>query len=674
MIIRLWGTRGSIPVSSPHTARFGGATACIEVRKDSGERLILDAGSGIHALGDGMSHEAPTECAICISHLHWDHIMGLTCFAPLYDPAQKLTLYGAATPKPFYQSIRGLFDETYFPVPWDSLPHRDIVEFCPGKEFTACGMAIKTCPTCHPGSCMAFRVEADGWTFVYTGDHECSDAKATERLLDFMAGADVALVDGHFFLNDYATHKGWGHSAIEHWPKPLADRGVKHCIFTHHAPTHTDSELQNAINALRDHCRHLPITLQLAREGMRITAEGGAMEPGEEHLKNADAELFDFFQRISHFSDTNLVLDSILEQARSLTMADAGTIYLVENNHLVFSYTANDTLFPGSEANKHIYLKSELPIDTKSIAGFTASTGRVLNIPDVRAIAPSEPYSFNESFDKATGYRTISMLTLPFMDAYGRLLGVLQLINSKHRNTVRPFTPAMVQAANRLVMLAVTALDRAHMANDLILRMLRTSSLRDPRETASHVRRVGAMAAEIYHRWAERHHIRFEELRTTKGRIRMAAMLHDVGKVGIPDAVLKKNGRLTPEERSIMETHSALGAELFTDARIDVDQMARSIALHHHQKWNGQGYTGSDKYPLLAGEDIPLEARITAIADVYDALISRRCYKEPWSKEDAVAVLRKDAGSHFDPELIDVFMEIRDVIDAICKRYADTED
>ncbi len=673
MIIRLWGTRGSTPVSSPLKMRFGGSTACIEVRKDSGERLILDAGSGIQALGEDMSREAPTECAICISHLHWDHVLGLPHFAPLYNPAQQLTLYGVAAPKSFEQSIRGLFDTAYYPVPWNSLPHRDIVEFIPGKEFTTCGMTVRTCPTTHPGGCVAFRVEADGWTFVYTGDHECNDVQATTRLLDFMAGADVALVDGHFFLKDYAIHKGWGHSAIEHWPKLLADRDVKHCIFTHHAPTHTDSELQNAINALHDKFRDLPITLQLAHEGMRITAEGGAMENGEEHLKNADAKIFDFCQRISHFSDINLVLDSILEQARSLTMADAGTIYLVENDHLVFSYTANDTLFPGSEANKHIYLKSELPIDTKSIAGFVACTGRALNIPDVRAIAPSEPYSFNESFDNATGYHTISMLTLPFIDVNGRLLGILQLINSKYLDTVRAFTPSMVQASNHLVMLTVPALDRANMANDFILRMLRTSSLRDPRETASHVRRVGAMAAEIYHRWAERHHIRFEELRTTKGRIRMAAMLHDVGKVGIPDAVLKKKGRLTPEERAIMETHSALGAELFADARLDVDQMAHSIALHHHQKWNGHGYTGSEKYPLLAGEDIPLEARITAIADVYDALISRRCYKDAWSTEDAEAVLRKDAGSHFDPELVDVFMEIRDIIDAICKRYADAE-
>ena len=223
-------------------------------------------------------------------------------------------------------------------------------------------------------------------------------------------------------------------------------------------------------------------------------------------------------------------------------------------------------------------------------------------------------------------------------------------------------------------MLAGNSLERARLANDLILRMLRTASLRDPRETASHVRRVGAMAAEIYHRWAEKHGLSAEEIRAAKGRLRLAAMLHDVGKVGIPDAILKKPGRLTPEERRIMEKHAVMGARLFENATQDVDMLAHTIALHHHQKWNGSGYTGSDKHPLLSGTDIPLEARITAIADVYDALISRRCYKEAWDVKDALDILRNDAGSHFDPELVDVFMEIHDVITAICKRFPDLED
>ena len=123
-----------------------------------------------------------------------------------------------------------------------------------------------------------------------------------------------------------------------------------------------------------------------------------------------------------------------------------------------------------------------------------------------------------------------------------------------------------------------------------------------------------------------------------------------------------------------MEKHAVMGARLFENATQDVDVLAYTIALHHHQRWDGKGYTGSPEHPLLAATDIPLAARITAIADVYDALISRRCYKEAWDVKDAVDILRQDAGSHFDPELVDVFMEIHDVITAIHKRFPDQED
>ena len=677
MKIRLWGTRGSVPVPSPQMARYGGDTTCVEIRSDSGDRLILDAGTGIYALGDCMDHEVPTDCTICFSHAHWDHLQVLPHFKPLYNPSWRLSMRGPTLGGvPFSQSLLEIFDEKHFPVPWRELPQRPVLEFTPGEEFRVGDMTVKTCPTVHPGSCTAYRIEADGWSFVFTGDHECGDKPdnpAVERLLDFTAGADVVLADGHYFARDYALHRGWGHSAQEQWPAALAQRGVRHLIFTHYAPSYCDSELDKAFDSLRENCRSLSISLQMGCQGMLITSHGGETEEQEESLESINCKLCDFFHRISHFSDTNIVLDSVLNQARAMSNADAGTIYLVEDNKLVFSYAANDTLFPGSEANKYAYLNASLPLDTRSIAGFVACTGRALNIPDVRSISTNEPYSFNDAFDLSTGYRTVSMLTLPFTDVQNRILGVLQLINSMNNGRVQAFTPSMARYVGRMVMLAGNSLERARMANDLILRMLRTASLRDPRETASHVRRVGAMAAEIYHRWAEKHGLLSDEIRAAKGRLRLA-MLHDVGKVGIPDAILKKPGRLTPEERKVMEKHAVMGARLFENATQDVDVLAYTIALHHHQRWDGKGYTGSPEHPLLAATDIPLAARITAIADVYDALISRRCYKEAWDVKDAVDILRQDAGSHFDPELVDVFMEIHDVITAIHKRFPDQED
>lgn len=675
MKVRLWGTRGSIPISSPQMSRYGGDTTCIEVLSDAGDRLIIDAGTGIHSLGSYMDHEAPGPCTICFTHTHWDHIQGLPHFRPLYNPQWSITLYGthAAENASFEQSLLHVFNENNFPVHWKDLPPRAIKDFAPGDSFTVGTLTVRTCPTVHPGGCVAYRIEGDGWSFAFTGDHECDQHQGPERqaLLDFLAGADIVLADGHYFDHDYLPHKGWGHSSFSQWPEELALRKVKNLIYTHFDPSYSDNDLDDIADTLSSISN---IRCILGRQNMTITAKGGELDTLEDLPSDTSCALCDFFHHISRFSETNVVLDSILTQARSLSNADAGTIYLVENDELIFSYTQNDTLFPGSAANKFIYLNASLPLDSTSIGGFVACSGKALNIPDVRAIPASEPYTFNDNFDLTTGYRTVSMLTVPFTDAHDSPLGVLQLINSHKNGVPQPFSPGMIRVIGRLVMLAANSLERARTASDMILRMLKTSALRDPRETASHVRRVGSMAAEIYHHWAERHGLPREDVRYAKGQIRMAAMLHDVGKVGIPDAILKKPGPLTPEERKIIETHSALGAHLFNDATQGVEILARDIALHHHQKWDGTGYTGSPSVPQLSGEDIPLEARITAIADVYDALISRRCYKDAWSVAEAVDIIRKDAGRHFDPELVEVFLDIPDVIAAIHTRYPDTDE
>ena len=118
-----------------------------------------------------------------------------------------------------------------------------------------------------------------------------------------------------------------------------------------------------------------------------------------------------------------------------------------------------------------------------------------------------------------------------------------------------------------------------------------------------------------------------------------------------------------------MQTHAVQGAGLFRGSSRDIDKMAYDIALHHHANWDGSGYTGSPDIPSPAGEAIPFFARITKIVDVDDALISSRCYKEAWDPSRALDILHKDAGTHFDPELVDIFGGIQDVIQAIFNRY-----
>ena len=146
-----------------------------------------------------------------------------------------------------------------------------------------------------------------------------------------------------------------------------------------------------------------------------------------------------------------------------------------------------------------------------------------------------------------------------------------------------------------------------------------------------------------------------------------AAPMHDVGKIGIADHILSKPGSLNNEEWAVMRKHPEFGAEIIGDNASSILRMARIVALAHHEKWDGSGY------PLgLSGENIPLAARIVAIADVFDALTTMRPYKEAWSVDDAIADLQKDAGSHFDPQLVSKFVAVLPEILKVRASYAET--
>lgn len=146
----------------------------------------------------------------------------------------------------------------------------------------------------------------------------------------------------------------------------------------------------------------------------------------------------------------------------------------------------------------------------------------------------------------------------------------------------------------------------------------------------------------------------------------LASPMHDVGKIGVPDSILKKPGKLTPDEWALMQQHVHFGALILGDQDSELLQMAKTIALTHHEKWDGSGYPAG-----LAGEDIPLVGRITALADVFDALTSVRPYKRAWSLDEAVDYIRRERGRHFDPLLVDKLQQILPEFDRIKTFYAD---
>ena len=194
---------------------------------------------------------------------------------------------------------------------------------------------------------------------------------------------------------------------------------------------------------------------------------------------------------------------------------------------------------------------------------------------------------------------------------------------------------------------------QAHL--DTIRRLATAAEYRDD-DTGAHIHRIGDYCAVIA-----------RGLRLAPHEVEIlqhAAPIHDVGKIGIPDSILLKPARLTPEETDIMRQHTVIGHGILRGSSSELLQAGEVIALSHHEKWDGTGYPNG-----VAGDDIPLQCRICAVADVFDALTSRRPYKEPFSNDKAYGILREDRGSHFDPQAIDAFFEQLDEVEAAQERY-----
>lgn len=220
----------------------------------------------------------------------------------------------------------------------------------------------------------------------------------------------------------------------------------------------------------------------------------------------------------------------------------------------------------------------------------------------------------------------------------------------------------------------------------MIIRFLHIIEMKAPRENIAHTNRVSLYSLAIFDRYCQNNKIEDKEKTHYQAALRVASMLHDIGKVGIPEHILRKKGMLSEREVAIMQRHTWIGARLFLPITSFLDQIIYEVTLRHHENWDGTGYPGyidvATGSPLkinpgtgkaigLKGEEIPLSARIVSIADVYDVLSSRRVHKDAWKEDAVLTEITRNKGFKFQPELVDIFLDILPEIKKIKALYND---
>ncbi len=363
---------------------------------------------------------------------------------------------------------------------------------------------------------------------------------------------------------------------------------------------------------------------------------------------------------LSSENDLELLLDKIVKEARSFTNADGGSLYLRENNQLRFTVLQNDSLKRslGGRALKTMFGDIIIPISKKSISGYVAETGAPLNINDAYHLSANAPYSINKEVDKRDNYRTKSLLTVPMKNNSGEVIGILQLINAQDNGRIVKFKKSHEDLIMSLASQAAVAVQNAQLTEsikksnyDIMARLLTAAEYRDT-ETGNHIKRMSNYCAVIA-----------REMGMPKNEVELilyTSPMHDIGKIGIPDTILFKPGPLDPDERRIMERHTIIAGNIFNNPDNQITKACRIIALMHHEKWDGSGYPNG-----LRGDEIHIYGRIAALADVFDALSSKRCYKPAFPIDKVIDIIKKDTGSHFDPDVVEAFFTAFEEIEII---------
>jgi HD-GYP domain-containing protein (c-di-GMP phosphodiesterase class II) len=355
--------------------------------------------------------------------------------------------------------------------------------------------------------------------------------------------------------------------------------------------------------------------------------------------------IFTYTARIADEKKLDNLLLLMADMGREMILADRCTLWLLDKTR-------------GELRTKVAHEVGEMRIPAQAgLVGHTIRTGQPLIINDVY-----QDSRFNAQIDQQTGYHTQSILVIPIRDNQGSIMGAFQAVNK--RTPEGKFYQKDLEYLSLASYYAGKSLESAMLAYEIeetqreVLFMLGEVGETRSQETAFHVKRV----AEYSHILARGYGMSADEAELLK----MASPMHDIGKVAIPDSILQKPGKLTPEEYEIMKTHTLIGHNILKQSRREILSAAATIAVQHHEKWNGKGYPYG-----IGGEDIHIHGRITAVADVFDALTSDRCYKKAWELEQVLNLFRVERGAHFDPQMVDVLFKMLDEMVAVRDKYRD---